>query len=39
MVLEGHCRSGKFTGGKGLYFLEGSLSLRVKGRVAQYVRV
>ena len=27
MVLEGHCRSGRFIGGKGWYFVEGSLSL------------
>ncbi len=27
MVLDGHCRSGMFTGLKRLYFFEGYLSL------------
>jgi hypothetical protein len=30
MVLEGHCRPGRLRGLKGLYFVEGSLSLVVK---------
>lgn len=32
MDFEGHCRSGRLRGGKGLYFFHGSLSL-VAGRV------
>ena len=28
IVLLGHCLSGRFTGGNGLYLVEGSLSLR-----------
>lgn len=27
-TLEGHCRSGRLTAGKDLYFLDGSLSLQ-----------
>lgn len=34
MVLLGHCRSGRCTGGNALYFVEGSLSLRSVPRIS-----
>lgn len=35
MVLEGHCRLGKWSGWKGLYLLDGTLSLAMKRPVSR----